>query len=196
MQGIANAAYLEGFPFPALLRVAPYCAPGGIRVVSNHPQIRVTSPFMFSLLSVRIGRALPSPRTASSPWQRSLPRVEMRTFAERFEGFVRAHACGLQQVEWPSSGSGRRARWSPGRCSFRAQPLLPLRPRARSRGHRAGDPAAPGTRRGPPPQGLAPGSPRRALQGRLLFSRTSVTAARASTRVLRTARSSWSAATA
>jgi hypothetical protein len=24
VQGIANAAYLEGFPFPALLRVAPY----------------------------------------------------------------------------------------------------------------------------------------------------------------------------
>jgi hypothetical protein len=30
VQGIANAAYLEGFPFPALLRVAPYCAPGGV----------------------------------------------------------------------------------------------------------------------------------------------------------------------
>src|SRR5215211_7156537 len=39
--GIANAAYLEGFPFPALLRVAPYCAPGGIRVVSTSP---VNSP--------------------------------------------------------------------------------------------------------------------------------------------------------
>jgi hypothetical protein len=34
MQGIANAAYLEGFPFPALLSVAPYCVRGGIRVVS------------------------------------------------------------------------------------------------------------------------------------------------------------------
>jgi hypothetical protein len=34
VQGIANAAYLEGFPFPALLSVAPYCVPGGIRVVS------------------------------------------------------------------------------------------------------------------------------------------------------------------
>src|SRR5215218_7394174 len=32
MQGIANAAYLEGFPFPALLRVAPYCVLGGLRV--------------------------------------------------------------------------------------------------------------------------------------------------------------------
>src|SRR5919107_5837214 len=35
VQRIANAAYLEGFLFPALLRVAPYCVPGGIRVVSN-----------------------------------------------------------------------------------------------------------------------------------------------------------------
>jgi hypothetical protein len=35
VQRIANAAYLEGFPFPALLRVAPYCVRGGIRVVSN-----------------------------------------------------------------------------------------------------------------------------------------------------------------
>ena len=35
LQGVANAAYLEGFPFPALLRVAPYCVPDGIRVVSK-----------------------------------------------------------------------------------------------------------------------------------------------------------------
>jgi hypothetical protein len=35
VQGVANAAYLEGFPFPALLSVAPYCAPGGVRVVSR-----------------------------------------------------------------------------------------------------------------------------------------------------------------
>ena len=34
LQGIANAAYLQGFPFTALLRVAPYCAPGGIKLVS------------------------------------------------------------------------------------------------------------------------------------------------------------------
>jgi hypothetical protein len=37
VQGCANPAYLEGFPFPALLRVAPYCVPGGIRVVSRGP---------------------------------------------------------------------------------------------------------------------------------------------------------------
>jgi hypothetical protein len=35
LQRLANAAYLEGFPFPALLRVARYCVPGGIRVAST-----------------------------------------------------------------------------------------------------------------------------------------------------------------
>jgi hypothetical protein len=35
VQGVANAAYLEGFPFSTLLSVAPYCVPGGIRVVSG-----------------------------------------------------------------------------------------------------------------------------------------------------------------
>src|SRR5919112_3981119 len=47
VQGVANAAYLEGFPFPALLRVAPYCAPGGIRVVSREVSgnARCRSPY-------------------------------------------------------------------------------------------------------------------------------------------------------
>ena len=40
MQGIANPAYLEGFPFPALLSVALYCSRGGIRGVS----ISLSSP--------------------------------------------------------------------------------------------------------------------------------------------------------
>src|SRR5215211_417815 len=35
VQGLANAAYLEGIPYSGLLSVAPYCAPGGIRVVSE-----------------------------------------------------------------------------------------------------------------------------------------------------------------
>ena len=34
MQRLANDAYLSGFLCSALLRVAPYCVPGGIRVVS------------------------------------------------------------------------------------------------------------------------------------------------------------------
>ena len=40
VQWDANAAHLEGFPFPALLRVAPYCVPGGIRLVSGARSLR------------------------------------------------------------------------------------------------------------------------------------------------------------
>src|SRR5215207_4885927 len=36
---LANPPYLKGFPFSTLLRVAPYCVPGGIRVVSKGPSV-------------------------------------------------------------------------------------------------------------------------------------------------------------
>ena len=39
---VANAAYLKGFPFPALLRVALHCVPGGVKVVSTVPSYRPT----------------------------------------------------------------------------------------------------------------------------------------------------------
>jgi hypothetical protein len=45
LQRLANPAYLSRFPFCALLGVAPYCVPGGIRVVS--------------ILALRIGLANP-----------------------------------------------------------------------------------------------------------------------------------------
>ena len=32
--GLASPGYLSGLPFSALLRVAPYCVPGGVKVVS------------------------------------------------------------------------------------------------------------------------------------------------------------------
>jgi hypothetical protein len=35
VQEIANAAYSEGFPFPALLSVAQYCVPDGVKGVSG-----------------------------------------------------------------------------------------------------------------------------------------------------------------
>jgi hypothetical protein len=35
VQRVANPAYLGGFLCSGLLRVAPYCIPGGIRVVSE-----------------------------------------------------------------------------------------------------------------------------------------------------------------
>src|SRR5215211_3975765 len=37
VQELANAAYLSGFLCSELLRVAPYCVPGGIRVISTAP---------------------------------------------------------------------------------------------------------------------------------------------------------------
>ncbi len=33
--GLASSGYPSRFPFPALPRVAPYCVPGGVRVVSK-----------------------------------------------------------------------------------------------------------------------------------------------------------------
>jgi hypothetical protein len=48
VQGVANAAYLEGFLFPALPPVAPYCVPGGVKVVS----IEAHSCFTIVLTSV------------------------------------------------------------------------------------------------------------------------------------------------
>jgi hypothetical protein len=35
LQGVANTPYLKGFLCCALPRVAPYCVPSGVRVVSN-----------------------------------------------------------------------------------------------------------------------------------------------------------------
>src|SRR5918994_5273217 len=42
LQRFANSAYLGDFLYPGLARVASYCAPGGIRVVSLSPFIRAT----------------------------------------------------------------------------------------------------------------------------------------------------------
>ena len=39
---VANAAYLEGFHCPALPWVAPYCARGGVRVVSKPASVNST----------------------------------------------------------------------------------------------------------------------------------------------------------
>jgi hypothetical protein len=42
LRGIANPSYLSRFPSSALSRVAPYCAPGDVRVVSKARGPRVT----------------------------------------------------------------------------------------------------------------------------------------------------------
>ena len=51
MQGIANATYLEGFRFSGLLRVAPYCVPGGIRVVSGRATATVRQQVQWQALA-------------------------------------------------------------------------------------------------------------------------------------------------
>jgi len=57
---VAKAAFLRGFPISGLLRIAPYCAPGGIRVVSISPPrpqprflVLATAPQRFADLSDR-----------------------------------------------------------------------------------------------------------------------------------------------
>src|SRR5215208_7637993 len=79
VQRLANPAYLEGFPFPALLRVAPYCVLGGIRVVSgarvlrNSPTRKKASAACLFLPLQGVGYGLlESHRAALSP--RLLPR--------------------------------------------------------------------------------------------------------------------------
>jgi hypothetical protein len=44
--GVANAAYLRGFLVSALPSVAPYCVPGGVRVVSKGYGLHIAVPFM------------------------------------------------------------------------------------------------------------------------------------------------------
>jgi len=44
LQEVAKPAYLGGFLCSGLLRVAPYCVPGGVRVVSNERGLRVADP--------------------------------------------------------------------------------------------------------------------------------------------------------
>jgi hypothetical protein len=56
VQGVAKPAFLGGFLCCGLLRVAPYCAPSGIRVVSN------------ANVSLKIGRGGLSPRSADRLW--------------------------------------------------------------------------------------------------------------------------------
>jgi hypothetical protein len=46
LHGVAKPAFLSAFPFPALLRVAPYCVPGGVRVVSGVRALPVAGFFV------------------------------------------------------------------------------------------------------------------------------------------------------
>src|SRR5918998_4547684 len=63
MHEVANPAYIEGFPFSDLPRVAPYCAPGGIRVVSEGRGLYVAGTFA---LDRRVGTGWPTRNRSSS----------------------------------------------------------------------------------------------------------------------------------
>jgi hypothetical protein len=42
---LANPAYISQFLFPGLLHIAPYCVPGGVRVVSEVSGSHITDSF-------------------------------------------------------------------------------------------------------------------------------------------------------
>src|SRR5215216_1109225 len=108
VQRLANPAYLKGFLFSALLRVAPYCVPGGIRVVSMSPSYRSSTKSSLRFSSVVAQGAATKRRApaASSPllpssvrrsalaspshpaaWQRRLPGSSShRTSYDRSDG--------------------------------------------------------------------------------------------------------------
>src|SRR5829696_7462994 len=123
VQGIANTAYLEGFPFPALLRVAPYCVPGGIRVVSgarvlrNSPTRKKISAACLFLPLQGVGYGL--------------LESHRRTFAPRFLPFFFSHACAHSRNSSVSLGEEVRVSWNTFcfvqglRCT--PQPRRPLR---------------------------------------------------------------------
>jgi hypothetical protein len=52
MQRFANCVYLRGFLFCGLPCVAPYCAPGGIRVVSSGVVTRQSRSPILALIAV------------------------------------------------------------------------------------------------------------------------------------------------
>jgi hypothetical protein len=55
LHGLGKRAYLGCFLFPRLPRVAPYCVPGGVRVVSMQPLYLHNIAVYVKFLSVHIG---------------------------------------------------------------------------------------------------------------------------------------------
>ena len=74
LQGVANPAYLEGFLCSRLPRVAPYCVPGGIRVVSKARGSRVAG----SLANHAHYHPLPTIKRAGVGVLVALPTLEAR----------------------------------------------------------------------------------------------------------------------
>jgi hypothetical protein len=86
VQGIANPAFQKGFLFSGLLRVAQYCVPGGIRVVSISPFPGHCEPPRTTLRE-----ATEAPRRAAAAWFAPLPPlwVESSALVTVSPGFVR-----------------------------------------------------------------------------------------------------------
>jgi hypothetical protein len=92
---VANTAYLEGFPFPALPSVAPYCAPGGIRVVSENRGLGAAA-FADQIRRVRLRRsmslvssALPGAAPALRPGTTGFPQAATLSGHSRLSRAVR-----------------------------------------------------------------------------------------------------------
>jgi hypothetical protein len=95
VQGIANIAYLKGFPFPALLHVAPYCVRGGIRVVSENRGLGAAA-FADQIRRVRLRRsmslvssALPGAAPALRPGTAGFPQAAILSGHSRLSRAVR-----------------------------------------------------------------------------------------------------------
>jgi hypothetical protein len=67
LQRVANPAYIGGFLCSGLLSAAPYCVPGGIRVVSSGVDLSVRESAHNAQATQAAVRALirPSPRPCS-----------------------------------------------------------------------------------------------------------------------------------
>ena len=52
LHGLANLAYLSGFPFSGLPSIAAYCARGGVRVVSTWRARRGAAALLFVVVGV------------------------------------------------------------------------------------------------------------------------------------------------
>jgi hypothetical protein len=78
LQEFANAAFLGRFLFLGLLRVAPYCVPGGVRVVSSGVGFQVLAGSIGGLKLVRALIRTPGGETTRGRSLRNSPKASNR----------------------------------------------------------------------------------------------------------------------